>query len=223
MYSKMWAASGVPYPDAARPPDHARSRAPRRETADPHQPAVRVAAAARASRCPRLLWLPHATRGGPDLARTARQSLRPDPRGALRRSGASADNGVPARAAARLRGLGAVNDYWRLMLNPEDTTPRRGAARPASSGRSPRPRHGSRESRSGRKPGSTSAARTARACCCAGFAGNISRRPATASAFTIRCSSRSSWIRRSATRISGWACITTTPPSRRARRASSAC
>ena len=31
MYSKLWAASGLEYPDAARPPDRARARAARRQ------------------------------------------------------------------------------------------------------------------------------------------------------------------------------------------------
>ena len=66
--------------------------------------------------------------------------------------------------------LGAVADYWRLLLDPEDTSARCRAAASASTRRSPRPKHGSRASRSARKPGSISAAPTARASSFAGIA-----------------------------------------------------
>ena len=89
--------------------------------------------------------------------------------------------------------LAAVNDYWRLMLNPEDTArdtaliasiKRRIASGEAWVSREP----------NGRKRGSNLGGVTAQRRALRGLRGQYLRRPETASAFTIRCSSRSRWI-----------------------------
>ena len=162
MYSKMWAASGVPIQTSStassRSPENA---TPRNSRFAPvcREDRGRLAPADVAGRARR--------RRRAHVTRTARQGVRPDPRGAVRRSRAAAEIGVPARAAAGVRRHRRRERLLAAAAESRGYEPRCRAARSASTRRSARPRHGSRASRSERKPGSISAARTARACCSA--------------------------------------------------------
>ena len=113
MYPKLWAATGVEYAGAARPPDRAGHRAARREAAAPHQPAmtpgrapsaaVLLLAARRGGRAGRVA-LRRRPGQGPEPGAAAGARLRPRLRRRLRRRGRRARAGLPAGAGPGLRG-----------------------------------------------------------------------------------------------------------------------
>ena len=131
MYPKMWEATGLPYPRAARPADRARPRAPRREAAAAHQHHLMRCPLPGAAGLALLLAAPPAAGAdtGPDGGAAARARLRRHPRCPVRRGPAllAAACG-PARAAARddrapaeaCQLLEALALWWQIQLDPND-------------------------------------------------------------------------------------------------------
>ena len=222
MYSKMWAASGVSYPELLdRLIASPESVTPRNSSFARARTVMRLAAGLRSSPalCLRSLFRRRARRRGSHRSRTARTGLRADPRREIRGGRAAARERVPAGAGACVRRDRRRRGYWRLLLDQENTS--RGCG-PDEADR--------RRDRVGRSVGGTgtearggvvlsrrrvrharAAARTSRR--------NTSRQRATGSGFTMRCSRRSRSIRRSAMPISDSVSITTTRPSPLAPRA----
>ena len=231
MYPKLWAASGVAYPDAARSPDRARGRAPRREAAAPHQPHMTASvlvlgASASCRRCSRSrracarLERPVVRRGAADLRGVDALVRVYDAILDARFDQADAELD---RAAARRRGRPAT--CWprpRLVADParpRKPRARRGVLGRGRRARSPRPRRGRARARRTPKRTSTPAPPTRRACSGACCATRSSRPPATASGSSRRSSAPSRSIPTLEDALLRHRAVSgTTPTSRRRRR-----
>ena len=236
MYSKLWAASGVEYPRAARSTDRARPRAARGEAAAAHQRHMIAR--------PRRAWLLTAAcviavattvtlaapAGGPQRrGRPPSAGAAPLPRRPIGRPSSAAKNrsrapttsssthastrSTPSCAApaARRRPKPATCSPrprcgGASCSIPENRVARRRVQHRRSTGRSARPKSGPSARRTTPRRGSTSAAPTRRACSGGCCATRSSRRRATASASSRRSSARSSWRPASRTRTSASGC-----------------